>query len=110
MAVAEAYLRAMELLLGNGADVDELVVDEIQRALHKGNLAGMRHRLRYGSVVNGQDDFKWTPLHLVVFKGHMKVMRALLEEGVDLQCQDPAAYTPFHCVVMVGNKDIVKLL
>ncbi|MCP3684250.1 MAG: hypothetical protein GY861_16340 [bacterium] len=113
----------IELLLEYGADVNQteenlnaLValtkeLEKIKRGKAKGIIYELVQLLiAKGSNVNGQCDWKETPLRHVSKDGSVNIVSLLISSGADVNARDDWGDTPLYVAVEARNNNIVKLL
>jgi ankyrin repeat protein len=62
-------------------------------------------------ILNTQDDeYKWTPLHIVAQAGHVELVAFLLQEGADLTITDIDGNTPFDVANLEGRMEVENIL
>ncbi|GMI03928.1 hypothetical protein TrVE_jg8211 [Triparma verrucosa] len=111
IVTSQCSLQGMQLLIGNGADVDSADGD-LQTPLHilcskpKGtaSLADCANLLISHSVdVNAVDKQGTTPLHLAVMNGHEGLTSILVAAGSDLAAVDRNGNNALHLAAVVGE-------
>ncbi|XP_061776455.1 ankyrin repeat and SOCS box protein 10 isoform X1 [Nerophis ophidion] len=120
-ATPESFECAKYLLQYGGA-VNGRTVDEDDTPLHVAARNGLPDHvelyLRYGAVVDKQNDEGLTPLNaacsqpqeLQDLQRYFKVCQLLLKAGADLHTVDQDKHTPLHMACKNVNADLVDLL
>eukprot|EP00730_Choanoeca_flexa_P013381 TRINITY_DN5250_c0_g1_i2.p1 TRINITY_DN5250_c0_g1~~TRINITY_DN5250_c0_g1_i2.p1 ORF type:complete len:329 (+),score=42.96 TRINITY_DN5250_c0_g1_i2:57-989(+) len=89
-----------ELLLENGADIEECIRNEDWTPLHlacyNGNQGVVETLLAKGADLEALDLAYQTPLHLACAEGYTEIVRALLDNGANIEATCEEASTPFH--------------
>jgi ankyrin repeat protein len=83
-AATQGYLKAVEILLANGADIQaksKLMGTALHMAVGAGRLAVVELLLARGADPNAVDDREGTPLMLAVRKGFVNIAGVLLKNG-----------------------------
>jgi len=119
---------AMEILLQNGANADDIVLTRRdiegqewgQRALwecaSKGHKKLLEFMLNCGTNVNAVLDVpenlkeESTLLHIASFCCQVEVVRLLLERRADINIRNANKDTALHCAAHLDSVDIIKLL
>ncbi|HBI44729.1 MAG TPA: hypothetical protein DDY78_18035 [Planctomycetales bacterium] len=125
-----------ELLLDNGAKVDQKMTNSCRRhtgtPLHYAAWAGSKEvaelLLEHGAVVDARDDCEQTPLHTAAYNNHRAVAEVLISRGAEVNaCGNlfgkcpisrfspntpihPWLITPLHLAAEQDSIDLVKLL
>lgn len=97
------FVRAVELLLGNGATV-ELICGyrrAIQLAAKLGNRDVMELLLDRGADIDTRDK----ALHLASMDGNEEVMQLLLDRGANIESNDNKGRTPLYWAILNGESD-----
>lgn len=63
-----------------------------------------------GAAVNGQDELRWTPIHIAAMNGITTHVDFLLSNKADPTIIDTNGYAPLHSAVESGRLDVVELL
>ncbi|XP_067936151.1 uncharacterized protein [Watersipora subatra] len=66
--------------------------------------------LSHSSLVNAQDDDKYTPLHRAAYNGHLDMISLLLENSADIHAKTVDGWQPFHSACRWDNVAAAKLL
>jgi ankyrin repeat protein len=119
---------AMNILLQNGANPDDIVVTGLhseskewgQRALwecaSKGHIKLLEFMLNCGIEVNGIVEVpenvhdKFTLLHRASYCGQEKVVRFIVNRDADINIRDANNNTALHLAAKSGSVDIIKIL
>ena len=54
------------------------------------------------TVINDEDEFSNTALHLASMEGHVRVVDALIEAGADITARNQSQWTPLDCCAANG--------
>jgi cytohesin len=121
-AACGAHAEAVGLLIGHGADVNFVDVND-QIALHGVAYASAeddtspqdmartaRLLLENGSRLEVHDKWGNTPLHVMARHGTIDAAAVLLEHGADIHAGDDQDRTPLHKAVRGGHPAMVRFL
>ncbi len=61
-------------------------------------------------IVNANDNYKRTPLHITAKKGHLPIVKYLVSMGAYVNAKDGYGYTPLHHAARYGHLKVVKYL
>ena len=102
------------LLLAHGSNVNEVMSQNRQTALHitaiKGHNASVEALLSWGAEVNPQDYNGCTPLHGACQEGHLLCVLTLLNAGASLTLQDIRGGLPIHFAAKKNRVKVVNTL
>ena len=102
------------LLLAHGSNVNEVLPDAKQTALHhaasRGHNPSVETLLSWGAEVNPQDHQGATPLHLACLGGHLLCVLTLLKAGASITLQTIQGGLPIHIAAQFNRVEIVKTL
>ncbi|MCE5315867.1 MAG: ankyrin repeat domain-containing protein [Parachlamydia sp.] len=90
IAAQHGQLDTVQLLLANGAKIDECNSDNDQPlhlAVRSGHLALAKALVTAGAPVNGKGAEERTPLHVAAFHGRTEIVKFLLTKGADIDAQ-----------------------
>lgn len=62
------------------------------------------------TILNLQEDYGYTPLHIAVAKGHVKLIKFLLAQGANTQHKAHNGYTALHTAAAHDHAHIAQLL
>lgn len=137
-AARDGYIKIVELLLANGADVNlgekyysrtaaelamngnhnevvELLISKgadispLHFALYMKDQAKARSLIEGGADVNKRTPYGTTALHRAAGAGFTDIAKLLIDRGADVNAKDNWDWTPLHGSVY-GHKDMVELL
>ena len=104
--VKKGYLRLIQVLIQDGADVNVRNIYG-KTALHWvsyiGNKDIVEALIRAGADVNIQDNNGWTALHWTTFYRCLDCIEILLRAGADVNIQDKNGITALHMASMINN-------
>jgi len=112
-AVSEADRSQVEVLLSQGADIEErdaFARTALHLAARRGDQELVRELLGRGADVDAINLGGMTPLHVAVAKGHTEVARLLLANCADVDARDRQRRTPLHIAAARGHADTAQLL
>ena len=102
------------LLLAHGSNVNEVVPDTKQTALHlaatHGHNDSVEALLSWRAEVNPQDHEGWTPLHGACQEGHLLCVLTLLKAGASLMDYQPYGYLPIHLAAQENRVEVIRTL
>ena len=102
------------LLLAHGSNVNEVMSQNRQTALHitaiKGHNASVEALLSWGAQVNPQDYNGCTPLHCACQEGHLLCVLTLLNAGASLTLPTNDGRLPIHAGAQFNRVEVVKTL
>jgi ankyrin repeat protein len=115
ICLAKYELRAAELLLKNGAQVDVLFsqnfkLSPLHVAMQKGSKKMAEMLLKYGAVVNIKNYNGETPLYLAVKLGVDEAIPQLLKAGADMNIRYKKNRTILHIACKYDREDCVQIL
>ncbi|MDA8085716.1 MAG: ankyrin repeat domain-containing protein, partial [Nitrospiraceae bacterium] len=82
----------------------------INEAGWEGYLKSVEVLIKQGADVNAKNNNGYTPLHRAAEFGHKDVAQTLIAHGADVNAKDNNGDTPLHEAAEGGQADIVKLL
>jgi ankyrin repeat protein len=99
-ALVGKHIRAAEILLERGANVDIRGMRE-RTPLHEAidNVDLVQSLLNRGADVNCQQDDLRTPLHLAAYYGELKIAQLLAEHKADINSRDKEGKTPLYLLL-----------
>ena len=105
-ALVGKHIRAAEILLEHGANVDIRGLRE-RTPLHEAiaNVGMVQALLNKGADVNCRQDDCRTPLHLAASGGELKVARELMKHKAYVDSQDNEGATPLHLLLRDSSRD-----
>jgi hypothetical protein len=110
---AIADVKATQLLLDNGFDIDEnsfKIEAALRWAAENGHEPVTRLLLEKGADANAEDVHGLTALQRAAMNGHEAVSRLLLEKGADANAGETYGWTALHTAAMKGHEAVVRLL
>ena len=114
-AAAINDIKAIELHLSNGIDVNDKSKSTKDTALHSaclnGHLESVIFLLKNGANVELNDEYKRTPLHLSAHFGHTEIVEVLLNNDVKVNSLSMYGKTPLDLAVIYRHievKDLIK--
>ncbi|MBT8435374.1 MAG: ankyrin repeat domain-containing protein [Gammaproteobacteria bacterium] len=123
-AVYGDHIELVEMLLGQGADVN-IAVDSsrdfgffapfrkfspLHIAIHLNRLEIASLLIAHGVEVNQKTDDGQSALHLAVRKGTDRLVQLLIDNGADVNAKDFEEYTPLHNAAWNGHIGVVEML
>jgi ankyrin repeat protein len=112
-AAVGGQVKAVEFLLGQGADVDARGKSRdtpLRVAAENGHLEVARLLLDRGADVNAKDDSNSTPLHNAAWGCKPEVVRLLIDRGAAIEARNEWGRTPLSDAAEHGYISVVKLL
>ena len=102
------------LLLAHGSNVNEMIPDTKQTALHfaanQGQNASVEALLSWGAEVNPQNHAGFTPLHFACHEGQLPCVLTLLKAGASLTLENYQGGLPIHIAAQGNRVEIVRIL
>ena len=102
------------LLLAHGSNVNEMMPDTKNTALHfaagNGNNTLVEALLSRGAELNPQEHSGFTPLHIACQEGHLLCVLTLLEAGASLTLPNIEGALPIHLAAKGNRVEVVKTL
>ena len=102
------------LLLAHGSNVNEVLPDAKQTALHfvavNGRNASVEALLSWGAEVNPQEYEGGTPLHAACIEGHLLCVLTLLKAGASITLSTDQNRLPIHLAAEYNRMEVVKTL
>jgi len=134
-----AHTEIVKLLLANGADINHAdnsgesalhylcrsakswgsatitqtingVTQELENPRFKQHTAVFELLLEHNIIVNIENIYGYTPLHLVAETDTHEWIPSLVAKGADINYGNMKAYTPLHCACDNGNVQTAKIL
>ena len=115
-AVENGHTDMCGLLLARGSNVNEVIPDGKQTALHFAALLGqnalVEALLSWGAEVNPEDHAGFTPLNAACQEGHLLCVLTLLKAGASLTLPDNPGQQalPIHLAARRNRVEVVKSL
>jgi ankyrin repeat protein len=114
-AAEEGHLDILQWLVKQGADMDEVVYDDIQSimdlAVEKGHLDVVQWLVSQGFDVFKVDPYnERTLLHLAAQNGQIYMCMWLLSQGLDVNQIDTSGQTPLYLAVKARSLEVVRFL
>ena len=113
IAVREDNMEMIEILIGNGADVNlhstRLQFTPLHIAVRKSDEMA-KLLIAHGADVNQKNKDGATPLHLAGRTGNSQMVEFLIANGADIDSRDFEEYTPLHNAAWNGHIEAVKIL
>lgn len=97
----------MELLISDGADVDEAVYDDLTPliiASQGGHVEILKILTQRDASVNLSNSENYSPLHFACFHDNIDVVDILLKSGSEINATQTDGYTPLHLSVLSGRR------
>lgn len=103
-----------QLLLENGADIDDMSRDNGSTAIHfaaeHAHVGAVDLLLKNGASVNDLNDLNYTPIIYACFSGSLEIVKLLLKCGADPTHIDRYGWNPLGWACRYGYSDIVRFL
>ncbi len=115
-AAMQGDLAAMERLIAEGADINEInriyIVTPLALAASNASPEMLRRMVELGADLHakGTQAESGSPLQMAVMAGKAENVRALVELGADVNEYNQNMGTLLHAAAMRGSKQVVKLL
>ncbi|KAJ9634654.1 hypothetical protein H2199_008939 [Coniosporium tulheliwenetii] len=112
-ALDNKHIHIVELLLGNGADVNVQgghFGNALQAASYYGYREVVELLLSKGADVNAQGGYYGNALQAASFNGNKEVVELLLSKGADVNAQGGKYGNALQAASFNGNKEVVELL
>jgi len=90
-------------------DIDKSIIKLI-RASSKGDIDRVIALIKDSTLVNGKDQYHFTPLIWACRKGHLKVVKALIDAGANMEIGDLRNRTAFFHAVTYLRYEVVSYL
>jgi ankyrin len=105
-ALVGKHIRAAEILLERGANVDIRGMRE-RTPLHEAidNVDLVQSLLNRGADVNCRQDDLRTPLHLAAYYGELKIARLLADHNADMNSRDKEGKSPLFLLLQDGGRN-----
>jgi ankyrin repeat protein len=112
VAIANGYLELAELLIVNGADINnQYIYPPILLKLAKyNNVKMVKMLLDNNADVDVSDIEGGTALHYACYNGHEEIVNLLLMNGADINCKDDRGWTPLHVAAQRNQVECIKIL
>jgi hypothetical protein len=113
LAAREGYVRAIELLLEGGANVNSASghgKTPLHEAAENGRVKAVKFLIASGADLNAANLFSETPLLLAAKAGHLGVVKVLVLNGAILNDATQDGETPLDAAVNENHADIAELL
>ena len=104
LAIPEESLTGSEVSL---ASFGEIVISE---ARQEAGLKAVQLLLRHGADINLQDQMGQTALHKASQRGHVGIIKLMLDHNVDMDALDHDGSTPLHLAISKAHLETVQLL
>lgn len=98
-------IQQVELLLQNGANVNDLTELHLHEACYLGYYEIVQLLIRYQADVNLKDETCYSPLYCACYKGHYEIVKLLIQNGADINSKDI-----YKISCEIGNHQLMKLL
>ncbi|KAK7502989.1 hypothetical protein BaRGS_00005615 [Batillaria attramentaria] len=114
LAATYGHVETVELLLQKGADytaVDKYDKTAIYLAAEENQKGVLEKLLSYPQVkrlINVNEQYDNSPLHIASQQGYLDVVRCLLDHGADLDSKNEEEQTPIHLAAKFGRTNIVR--
>lgn len=95
---------------GDPNKVDENGFTRLQRAVMRGDLAGVVALIKAGADVNFRGAMIYPPLHLALDKDRHGIALALVQAGADINLKDAMGRTPLHHAAAQNQDNFVQML
>nr|XP_024215301.1 receptor-interacting serine/threonine-protein kinase 4-like isoform X2 [Halyomorpha halys] len=113
LAAEEGNLDVLQLLLDNGADLNEATTSK-KKAIHfaaeRGHDLCLSWLLLHGADIESKDISWQTPLHKAAAGGHIETVRVLLGNSANLDAEDRLGRLPLHHAAKNGKMDTALVL
>ena len=113
-AAQNGRMYTCNLLLAHGSNVNEVVSDTKQTALHlavcQGHNASVEVLLSWGAEVNRKEHTGLTPLHFACQEGHLFCVFSLLKAHASLTLPNNQGLLPIHVAAGANKVEIVRTL
>lgn len=114
IAVQNGYLRIIEILIENGADVEkDLSATPLMKAVDHENIEAIKILIEKGKAnINGRDLYGKTALMRAIDLHNPKIeaIQTLIECGADINITDSYKNTPLLKATQLGHAEIVEIL
>jgi ankyrin repeat protein len=111
-AAAKNRWKIVELLISNGADVNEpnqLGDTPLHNAVIEGDKEIVELLIASGADVNAKSEIG-SCLHVAVMSSSREVVELLISKGADLNAKDISGGTPLHVATIMREQEIAELL
>ncbi|XP_062585229.1 uncharacterized protein LOC134246896 [Saccostrea cucullata] len=110
LACNKTDIRPFQLLLENGADLDEdSKYSALQFASKLGHTEIVKTLLEKGADIKVYPGRKYTPLYYAAREGHHDIVEILLSKGVNKELETLSYNSPFYLACKDGHEKVVKL-
>jgi ankyrin repeat protein len=113
MAIPEANLEAVQLLLEQGAKINlqnHMGETALHRASQHGYLNIIQLMLNHDANVDALDNEGSTPLHLAISEASLEAIQLLLNHGASITLRNGKGQTALHRASQRGHLDIIQLI
>lgn len=107
IAVVREDADIVELLLQNGANVDERALEE---GVFKANVTIFQNLLDHGPDLAARYRQDQTILHTAAAKGSVDILSQLIKKGAEIDARDVQGNTPLHIAAEYNHETIAQLL
>ena len=82
----------------------------LERIVYDNDLEAFKRVFEYGTDVDLQNTYGWTPLHIAIRRDRRDMVAYLLEHGADIDKVDGVGWTPLMEAVMDDMPELCALL
>lgn len=105
---------AVDILLDNKANVESCAAfgqKPLHYAVTRASVELVKTLLTKGKAnPNGQDNQKFSPLHLATQRGRLDIIKLLFAHGADLRAQNDEHETALHVAAREGREEVLRYL
>ncbi len=85
-------------------------VDDLTRAVERGDVVGAIACVKRGIDVNACDSDGMTALTIAAVQGNVEMVKGLIKEGARVNAPNKLGYTALHQAIMGGHARVVEVL
>ena len=110
----ESYIKIINLLLDNGADIKIQSIKSgltpLTTAILKGHIDIVELLIERGADINTMNNNEDTPLLLAIMRGYTETVKLLIDNGAEINPEVGEGRKPLHVAIGYNNDEIIRLL
>ena len=83
---------------------------KLEKIVYDNDLEAFKREFEYGTDVDLQNYYGWTPLHIAIRRDRREMVEFLLEHGADIDKVDGVGWTPLMEAVMDDMTELCAFL